>query len=119
MQRLKYLNLNSNKLVEFQSFRPEPNKNIETFDIGGNMIEFEAKHEFFEFLSKLTKLHSLQHLVVDENPFFEPGSLMSVKSIDVKEELVKHLKHIDELNGDDIEIVKKQLEKAKEEFGAN
>jgi hypothetical protein len=42
------------------------------------MIEFEASGEFKEFLTKLTKLPGLQHLIVDENPFFEHESVMKL-----------------------------------------
>ena len=112
MQRLTYLNLNSNKLVEFQSFHYEQTKNIKTFDIGGNMIEFEAKAEFTDFLNKLMRLNGLQQLVVDENPFFEHENLMKFPGIDIKEELIKQLKNLEELNGDDMQTVQRQMEKA-------
>jgi len=69
------------------------------------MIEFEARGEFQEFLTKLTKLPGLQHLIVDENPFFEHESLMKMQGIDIKEELIKHLKNLEELNGDDKQTV--------------
>ena len=69
------------------------------------MIEFEARGEWNEFIVKLTKLPGLQHLIVDENPFFEHESLMKLQGIDIKEELIKNLKNLEELNGDDKQTV--------------
>lgn len=69
------------------------------------MIEFEARGEFQEFLNKLTKLPGLQHLIVDENPFFEHESFMKLQGVDVKEELIKNLRNLEELNGDDKQTV--------------
>jgi len=69
------------------------------------MIEFEARGEWNEFIQKLSKLIGLQHLIVDENPFFEHESLMKTQGVDIKEELIKSLKNLEELNGDDKQTV--------------
>lgn len=77
------------------------------------MIYFESVDGYENFLQKLRGLNHLKSLYVDDNPFFKPENLKLFPGINVKEELINQLRNLTAFNGDDMQDVAKQMEKAK------
>lgn len=93
MPRLKYLNLNSNQLVDLFQANFENIQHLSQLDIGRNMIEFDSESDETDFLNKLCKLASLQSLTIEENPFLE------AKKSNLLEYILPKLPLLEQLNG--------------------
>ena len=52
-------------------------------------------------------------MYVADNPFFMPENLKIFTGIDIKEELINQLRNLTTFNGDTMDVVAKQMEKAK------
>ena len=109
MKKLKWLNLNQNRLVDIREVRCDLTPNISYLDIGGNQIDFEHAYEFDAFVDKLAEWKRLGHLIVEENPFFLPDKIMKFQPKNVIEEIIKKIRSLAVLNGDDMQAVKKKL----------
>ena len=65
MQRLRVLNLNSNKLIDFKQMNIEFTLGIKQLNVDNNpTINFEYKRDFISLLNKLKKLN-LESLNID------------------------------------------------------
>lgn len=109
MKKLKYLNLNQNRLVDIREVICEFTPNIKHLDLGGNQIEFDNFNEFYNFLMKIKEWKGITNLIVEDNPFFKPENILKFPNINVIEEFINKLKSLDFFNGDDMITVKKNL----------
>ena len=105
MHKLKHLNLKANQLSDFREVIIQFTPNIKNLDIEGNQIYFDNVDSFEDFLEKLKGLTYLRSLHVADNPFFMPKNLKIFPGINVKEEIINHLRGLDTFNGDDMSTV--------------
>lgn len=110
MKKLKSLNLNSNELQDFKDVMPHLTPNIRTLDMGNNQLSFENLDAFNDFIDKLQKFSQLRILVVSNNRFQDDCSGLRDGEKAVQDELIKSLKKLEFLNGDDTATAQRKLE---------
>ena len=109
MKKLKFLNLNSNRLTDISEVICEFTPNIKHLDIGSNLIDFDNFNDFYNFLMKIKEWKNITHLIVEDNPFFLPENILKFPNINVIEEFINKLKSLEVFNGDNMITVKKNL----------
>lgn len=60
MHALRYLNLNSNQLVDLNEVNMDHTQNIKTLELEANLIEFDNVGQFFDFIDVLRQLLLLE-----------------------------------------------------------
>ena len=102
MQKLKSLNLNSNKLVDLKQMNIDFTLGVTAFDLGNNQqLQFESTQDFDQFLNKIKKL-KLEYFTIDAHCIKEHNGLMKI---------INQIKSIRQLNGDDKETIAKKIER--------
>jgi len=109
MKKLKFLNLNSNRLTDISEVICEFTPNIKHLDLGSNLIDFDNFNDFYNFLMKIKEWKHITHLIVEDNPFFLPENILKFPNINIIEEFINKLKSLEVFNGDNMITVKKNL----------
>ena len=106
MKKLRWLNLNQNRLVDIREVRCDFIPNIAHLDIGGNQIDFENVIEFDSFVNKIAEWKKVEHLIVEENPFYMPEKMMNFHPHNVIEEIIKRIKSLEVFYNDVMKTLK-------------
>ena len=107
MNNLKYLNLNSNQLVDFKEAQMSQSPNIKTLEIEGNQLKFDTLSDLMEFIEYLKELLLLERLDIDENPFFIAKN--QFHGVNIRQKIIEELSMLKFFNGEPIKVVKEQI----------
>ena len=104
MKKLKYLNLSTNKLVDFKQMNIDFTPSITHLNVSNNpTLIFESKRDFAYFMNKLKKLN-LESFDIDNSV---------VKQFNGLDEIIKQLPKLKTINGNDKDIMQRKLDRAK------